>query len=140
MVDKFKYSWITLVIFILAGCELIKLSEAKKKQIPLDPSQSIGIVALLVNEVKQNNINGSVKLFVFSDSSLYSENYFELKDRLERFGRNVANRSITYYKIDTLNPAEHLLNVEFDFIYEYFFIVQKSENIWLIRNFGPKSQ
>ena len=137
---KFRFSFLTIVILFLAGCELIKLTEAKKKQIPLDPTQSIGTVALLVNELKQNNIDGSLKLFILSDTSLNSEYFFELKDRLERFGRNISNRSITYYKVDTLNPTEHLLSVEFDYIYDYFFIAQKNDDIWLIRSFGPKKQ
>ncbi len=137
---KSNFLLVFLLLFALLGCELIKLTENKRRQIPIDPSQSIGTVALLVNELKANNIEGSLKLFAIADSSFNPDYYFELKDKLERFSRTISNRNITFYTIDTLNLDEHLLNVEFDYIYEYFFITKKQQNIWLIRNFGPKKE
>lgn len=140
MMRKINFLLVFLVLFTLSGCELIKLTEKRRKQIPAEPSQSIGSVVLLVNELKTNNIEGSLKLFIMADSSLNQDYYFELKDKVERLRRTISNRNITFYTIDTLNLEEHLINVEFDYIYEYFFITKKQQDIWLIRNFGPKKE
>ncbi len=137
---KINFLLVFLVLFTLSGCELFKLTEKRRKQIPAEPSQSIGSVVLLVNELKTNNIEGSLKLFIMADSSLNQDYYFELKDKVERLRRTISNRNITFYTIDTLNLEEHLINVEFDYMYEYFFITKKQQDIWLIRNFGPKKE
>jgi len=127
-----------IICVFLASCELIRITEKKKSAIIPEPSTSLGTVFLLIQETKNHNLSGACKLFLQDDSDLSSEKVFELEDRLKRFGSTISNREITIYKVDTLNAREHLVFVEFDYILEYFFITQKLENYWLIRNFGEK--
>ncbi|MCX7908462.1 MAG: hypothetical protein N2560_02980 [Ignavibacteria bacterium] len=127
-----------LIGLLFVSCELIRLTEKKKTEIKPDPKNSIGTIFFFIDEVKKDNLQGVDKLFIVSDTTFTAENLFELQDKIQRFSRSVSNRQITSYNIDTLNNSEHLIFVEFDYLYKYFFITQKKDDIWLIRNFGEK--
>ncbi len=136
---KTKLVFILWIIISLYSCELIKLTEQRKNKIDLNPKNSIGLVFLLIKEVKDNNITGASKLFIRQDTTTINlENVFELEDKLRRFGRNISKREVTFYKVDTLNLNEHIVSIEFDYIIEYFFVAQKYSDYWLIRTFGEK--
>lgn len=134
---KGEIFFLFLFVFLIS-CELIRLTEQRKSGVKPDPSNSVGSVFLLIQEVKVQNYSGASKLFVFEDSTLTSEKIIELDDKLKRLERNIINRKVTFYKVDTLNQGEHLILMEFDHVYEYFFVTQKYNEYWLIRNFGEK--
>ncbi|MGB9912038.1 MAG: hypothetical protein ACPLRO_01580 [Candidatus Kapaibacteriota bacterium] len=135
---KSKQIPVLFVCVLLISCELIRLTEHKKLTIKPDPEQSIGSVFLLIQEVKDSNFVGVSKLFVPTDSIVDLDHLFELREKIERFGRKIAKREVTAYKIDTLNLKEHLVWIEFDYLYEYFFVTQRNDNWWLIKNFWEK--
>lgn len=127
-----------LIFFLLFGCELIRLTEKTKRELKPDPSNSIGTVLFFIQEVKKNNFHGVDRLFVSEDSTLSLEKVLELQGKIERFGRSIDNREITSFKIDTLNSNEHMILLEFDYLYRYFFVTRKQDDIWLIRTFGKQ--
>ncbi|MFN3270195.1 MAG: hypothetical protein ACK42G_06405, partial [Candidatus Kapaibacteriota bacterium] len=90
------------IIALLCSCELIKLTEKRRAKIEPNPKNSLGLVYLLIQEVKDNNIVGASKLFATEGTNINLENLFELEDKLKRFERNISKREITYYKVDTL--------------------------------------
>lgn len=138
MNSKRMFLLLVFSLIFIFGCELIRLTEKKKANILPDPKNSIGTVFLLLQEVKNHNYFGATKLFIINDTTLNSEVFYELNDKIQRLGRNISTREITSYKIDTLNLNEHLIYVEFDYLYEYFFITKRIQDLWLIQNFGEK--
>ncbi|MFN3306668.1 MAG: hypothetical protein ACK42Z_05730 [Candidatus Kapaibacteriota bacterium] len=135
---KTKLVLIFWLLILLNSCELIKLTDHRRKKIDPNPKNSIGLVFLLIQEVKENNIIGASKLFVGQDTSVNLEKVFELEDKLKRFGRNISKREVTFYKVDTLNSTEHIVLIEFDYLIEYFFVAKKYSDYWFIRTFGEK--
>ncbi|QLH54176.1 MAG: hypothetical protein CH6_2889 [Candidatus Kapaibacterium sp.] len=127
-----------LSLSLFFGCELIRLTERSKTTIKPNPQNSIGTVYLFIQEVKNNNHFGATKLFIIKDTSLNAEEIYDITDKIQRFGRNISNREISGYKIDTLNSVEHLVFIEFDYLYEYFFVTKKVQDLWFIQNFGEK--
>lgn len=127
---------LVLLIIVCSGCELIRLIEKKKSnKISPEPSTSIGTVALLSDELSRGNIFGATKLFTTGDSTFNTEQIIDLQDRLNRLGRIIAKKPITYFKIDTLNPSLHRLSIEFDYLETIQVTAIKNENIWLIKSF-----
>jgi hypothetical protein len=128
--------FLILLTIICTGCELIRLIEKKKSnKISPDPSTSIGTVALLSNELSQGNIFGATKLFTTGDSIFNTEQIIDLQDRLNRLGRIIGKKPITYFKIDTLNSSLHRLSVEFDYLETIRVTAIKNDDVWLIKSF-----
>lgn len=123
---------------IFFSCELIKLTEKTRKEIKPDPQNSIGVVFLFIQEARKNNYPGVEKLFIFEDSILTIEKMLELRVNVEMFARQIDNREITLFRVDTLNSKEHIVYLEFDYLYEYLFVTQKKNDLWLIRSFSQK--
>ncbi|MCX7879055.1 MAG: hypothetical protein N2517_00115 [Ignavibacteria bacterium] len=125
----------SLLFLLFIGCELIRITEKAPTNHSPDPAKSIGVVILLKKELEKNNFLGATKLFLSNTTNISTDNYFELEDKLKRLSSLISSRSITHFKVDTLSLAEHRVLVEFDYIFEYYFLTKQLDDQWFILRF-----
>lgn len=127
------------LILLLWGCELFTIGTASKKIKPVEVNQKspIGSVYLFKTELDSNNIPAATKILARPEGKHYlAIEKLDLYDEVERLGRRLANKPITYIKADSLNLLSYKVSVEFDYIHKMQFTTFKIDDAWFITEYG----
>ncbi len=127
------------LILLLWGCELFVIGTASKKIKPVEVNQKspIGTVYLFKTELDSNNIPAATKILARPEGKPYlAIEKLDLYDEVERIGRNLANKPITYIRADSLNQSSYKVSVEFDYIHKMSFTTYRIDDAWFITEYG----
>lgn len=127
---------ITLVL--LVGCELFTIGTAPKKIKPVEVNQKspIGTIYLFKTELDSNNIPAATKILATPKGTQYlAIEKLDLYDEVERLGRILSNKPITFIKADSLTQSSYKVSVEFDYIHKMSFTTYKIDDAWFITEY-----
>lgn len=131
-----KIALILVIALSVSACEMFVIGSKKKPEIPLDQTSPIGTVMLFKVKLDSNIIQDAAALMLKNSGQQYlAIEKVELFDDLKRLGRIIANRKITRHTTDTLSTDYCIVNMEFDYLYNYKFNTKIIKNKWFITGY-----
>ncbi|OGU13043.1 MAG: hypothetical protein A2X61_03535 [Ignavibacteria bacterium GWB2_35_12] len=127
------------LLLFLWGCELFVIGTASKKIRPVEVNQKspIGTIYLFKTELDSNNIPAATKILATPKGTQYlAIEKLDLYDEVERLGRILSNKPITYIRADSLTQLSYKVSVEFDYIHKMSFTTYKIDDAWFITEYG----
>lgn len=138
-----KILFIALSSAILTSCELIVIGDKTPKRIVSishNQNSAVGAVYLFKTEIDSNNIPAATQILAKKGGTYINPlDKIEYYDDIQRFGRNIAMKSITDLKTDTLSEKDFDIHVEFDFTKKISFKASLIEDRWFIVNYDDIS-
>jgi len=130
---------IIAIISITTACEIFVIGTKKEPVIEINQSSSIGAVLLFKTKLDSNKIPDASTLVLKSDGARYlAIEKVDLFDDLKRLSRQISNRNITRFSIDTISNELCIVDMEFDYIRNYKFNTMKIVEDWFITGYKKR--
>ncbi len=131
---------LSLLLFILTGCELITIGVQKTEKpivININQKTAEGVLMVLKTELDSNNIWGAAQVLAKKGGDKLSaeERYYMHYDIL-RVKRIFGNHPFSIIKSDTLDKNIINLQVEINYYKKYSLKAEKVNNIWYLIDLG----
>lgn len=129
-----KIALILVFCLIASGCELIILrSKYRVPVVELTQKNPLGTVYLFKAELDSNNLKGATELMLQANGSPYlAIQKYELYDDLRRLKRIIGFKPVTKSQTDSISPLTSKVSVEFDYLKNITFNIQKIKDLWFI--------